>query len=151
MPNYFPNYVQDQPLTNAPLESKPIRINFTALAVNNFTNKTTLPKDPRDGMTRMRYDTETELAHFEVFLFGQWLSVVSDIQENKINAIRKDFPISVAASTWTIDHFIGRMPLVQCLDSVNRVIVPADIQHASVNRVVIEHGSAITGKVIVIG
>ena len=56
---------------------------------------------------------------------------------------------ATAASTWTIDHNLGRYPVVDVVVShngVDEVILPKSIQHASLSQVVVTFSEPLTGS-----
>ena len=50
------------------------------------------------------------------------------------------------SSVWTIDHNLGRHPAVTVQD-INGEEIIADVQHTSLNQIVITHNTSITGYV----
>ena len=56
---------------------------------------------------------------------------------------------STAASTWTINHTMGRYPLVDVVVShngVDEVILPQSIQHTSLSQVVVTFSEPYAGS-----
>jgi hypothetical protein len=51
----------------------------------------------------------------------------------------------VAATTWTVNHSLGRYPVIDVLDSTGRVLI-TQIQHNSLNQATVTLLTALTGK-----
>ena len=138
----------DVPVSDSPLKSRSIRDNFNAIGTLNITDNPILPKNPRDGMPRV-FTGDMNNIKFQVFLNGVWVTVLEHLAE-VVNGRKEEFNFT-ALAVWTVTHNWGSYPSVVCLNSLNREIVPGDVQHVSINRVVITHSVSITGKMILRG
>ena len=56
---------------------------------------------------------------------------------------------SSSASTWTVNHNLGRYPSVDVIDSAGTQVI-GDIQHTSINQAVLTFDNPFAGKAIII-
>lgn len=139
----------DQPQPGTPADANLIKRLLAALAQNNLTVDTRYPMNPRDGMFRINASSASNVK-LEMYWQGNWVIILQNIAGggNVLSWTRHEF---TALSVWTVTHNRGRHPLVQVFDSSGMMLLPASIQHVNNNQVVITHGAAYSGEVIVIG
>jgi len=129
--------------------SEEIRGNMNSLATTNLTDDSAFPTNPRDGMQRI-FTGDPSNIRLQVYYGGSWITLISNISLTTTPSSHKEESFTSSA-VWTYDHNLGKRPLVQVLNSADQLIQPATIEHASVDRVVVTHGSAISGSIIVVG
>jgi len=156
MADTLPPFVPDQPETESNLASEVVRKNLNSLGTTNYTTNPSYPLTPRTGMTRL-YDDAGAGTNIKLQWFhnGSWRTLVEHMELYITLARRREIPVAVAAVSWVINHNLGVKPLVQCFDSANNQLVPANVQHVQVAgqwmRVVVTHTAAIAGYVILVG
>ncbi len=52
---------------------------------------------------------------------------------------------AVAGTLWTVDHGLGRRPVVQTIDAAG-IVVEGEVVHVSSNQLTVEFSVAIAGK-----
>lgn len=143
-------FLFDKPVSLTQVASKEIRDNFNAIGTLNITDNENLPSNPRDGMPRLLI---ADLANIklQVWLDNEWKTLINYINVGPVPR-RLEFSFTTLDTSWVCDHNLGVRPSgVQAMDDADRVIVPQSIQHASVNRVIVQHTIPVTGKVILVG
>lgn len=71
--------------------------------------------------------------------------VVGKVNE-LINANQFTFSQSTASNTWTVNHNLGRIPLVTTVNDAGQVII-GDVTHVDSNNVTINFSEALTGTI----
>ncbi len=123
---------------------------LAALAQNNLTRDPKYPENPRDGMMRVNA-TNLNSINVEMYLQGVWVVLLANIATSAPWPFHSEHEFLSASVSWLVNHGRGRKPIVQVIDSGNQIITPASIVHTTDNQLTITHGSAIVGRVIVIG
>lgn len=141
-------FLFDRPQTGSPDASDELRSQFNALGTTNYTATETQPANPRNGMLRVNASDENNIK-LEIYL-GSWIVLVNNIAVTTSFARRKESP-AFATAVWTWDHNLGYRPSVQCWNSSNKRIYPLEVEHASVNRVVVTHSSPQSGYILAVG
>lgn len=139
----------DKPQPGTPADATLLARLLAALAQTNLTVDVRYPLNPRDGMFRVNASNPSNIT-LEMRWQGNWVVVLQNIAGGGavLSWTRHTF---TALSVWTVTHNRGRHPLVQVLDASGVMLTPTTIQHVNNNQVVITHGAAYTGEVIVIG
>lgn len=139
-------FMFDTPITDSAQESAVIRANFHALATNHATANPDVPDDPRNGMTRVLADDPNNIKY--QLYWGSWRTIV-EISGSTSQARRKSTNFS-SSLQWIYAHNLSIYPLVQVIIG-NEIVQPQKMEHASMDRVIITHGVALSGTVIVVG
>lgn len=139
-----------KPETGTPAVSAEMRRLFTALAQTNMTRDAAIPANPRDGMLRVNATDLTNIK-LELWWVDQWIVLLENLVGAAPWPFYSEHEFATAATTWVVVHGRGRKPLIQVLDSSDQIVTPTSVIHNSDDQLTITHGSAITGKAIVIG
>lgn len=140
----------DTPKNGAVALASRLRENFNALGVNNYTVSAGLPPHPRNGMLRF-YEQADSSVLFQVYLNSAWQTILTLNSASAAGEAVYKSETFASLAVWDYEHNLGIEPMVQVLDSSGEVVHPEKIQHVSVDRVIVTHSAAITGKIIVVG
>jgi len=133
------------PVAGTSAQSDVVRQQLDALGKTNATASDDNPPNPKNGMLRVRYFSDTRI---ELQLFwGSWRTFWST---NLAGLTRLEQAFSSSA-TWNYQHGLGVKPLVQCFDTNDELIVPGGIKHIDVNEVQVTHTAPRAGYMIVVG
>ena len=140
------------PPAGGALKSSEVRRNFDALGRTNFTTDESLPAIKFDGMLRVNASNPNNV-RLQMWLAGQWRTLFGNIAGTSFIAQLQIFDFALPSAVWTVNHLAGHEVMVQVLnaDPMPRKIDPTSIVQASLDQVIVTHGSPITGKVLIVG
>ena len=143
------DFIFDLPIPDTLVIAEEMRRNLNALGVTNITPDPALPRNPREGMLRILTEYPSNV-RLQFFFSSSWVTILTNIQAGISVVQRLEFNF-VNLQQWIIDHNLGQYPIVQVFRNDGQIITPSTMQHASVNRVIVEHGAPKTGTAIIIG
>lgn len=139
----------EKPAQGEELSSALIRRLLRALAQTNITDDVNYPANPERGMLRFNVANPSNVK-LEVYWNSSWVTLVQGV--GGVGSAARHLTSSYSAQvTWTFDHNLGKKPLVQCINASGVVVLPSSITHVSDNRVVVVHGTATSGTMVVVG
>ena len=146
------------PATGVPQRSVDVRSNFEALARTLLTSDAAVPATARRGMVRIL--DQVGAVRLQWYTGSAWVDLILNIDQGNVIPVRTQLQVAAAATVWTVDHNLGRRPLVQVFNGSFRQLAPIAsapaagqyiLDHVNENRFTVTHPAPVAGFAIFIG